>query len=159
VKSVVIFIWGLLVIFLSLGSGDVSASWSTVSTKELQVWMQKADPPLVLDVRGRADYNAGTIVGALNGGVDPKGYLADGRGGRLVLLMRGDYDADVLDAWVRRLIDAGHTVWVLQGGLAAWIKSGGAIETPEHSYTRPGSVPFLIPRGLCEIGEPAQVFE
>lgn len=158
-KSVVIFIWGLLAIFLSLGSGDVSAGWSTVSAKELQVWMQEADPPLILDVRGRADYNAGTIVGALNGGFDPKGYLADGRGGRLVLLMRGDYDADVLDAWVRRLIDAGHAVWVLQGGLAAWIKSGGAIETPEHSYTRPGSVPFLIPRGLCELGEPAQVFE
>jgi thiosulfate/3-mercaptopyruvate sulfurtransferase len=159
VKRIVILIAGLLAFFLLLGSGDVSARWSVVSAKELQVWMQEADPPLVLDVRSRANYNAGTIVGALNGGVDPKGYLADGRGGRLVLLTRSEADAAVIDAWVARLVDAGHVVWVLQGGLAAWSKSGGAIETPVFSYTRPGSVPFLIPRGLCEMGKPAHVFE
>ncbi|MEJ2530099.1 MAG: rhodanese-like domain-containing protein [Gammaproteobacteria bacterium] len=157
-KRIVILIWGFLAFFL-LWAGDVVAAWPVVSARELQVWLQESDPPLVLDVRSRSDYNAGTIVGALNGGVDPKGYLADGRGGRLVLLSQESADVAVIDAWVTRLTDAGHEVWLLQGGLAGWIKSGGAVETPEFSYSRPGSVPFLIPRGLCEMGEPAQVFE
>lgn len=157
-KRIVILIGGLLA-FSLLWTGDVAAAWPVVSARELQVWLQEPDPPLVLDVRSRSDYNAGTIVGALNGGVDPKGYLADGHGGRLVLLSQESADVAVINAWITRLTDAGHEVWLLQGGLAGWIKSGGAIETPEFSYSRPGSVPFLIPRGLCEMGEPAQVFK
>lgn len=156
-KRIVILLGGVLALLVLLG--EVAAVWPVVSASKLQVWLQEDDPPLVLDVRGRADYDAGTIVGALNGGVDPQGYLADGRGGRLVLLTPDQADAAVINAWVARLVDAGHEVWLLQGGLAGWIKSGGAIETPEFSYTRPGSVPFLIPRGLCEMGEPAHVFE
>ncbi len=158
-KRIVILIGGLLVFFLLLGSSDLSAAWPVVSARELQAWLQEADPPLVLDVRSRSDYNAGTIVGAMNGGIDPRGYLADGRGGRLVLLTHESADAAVINAWVVRLSAAGHEVWLLRGGFNEWIKSGGAIERPEFSYTRPGSVPFLIPRGLCEMGEPAQVFE
>lgn len=156
-KRFAILLGGMLALLLLLG--EVSARWPVVSASELQAWLQETDPPLVLDVRGRADYNSGTIVGALNGGVDPLGYLADGRGGRLVLLTPDKTDAAVINAWVVRLVDAGHAVWILQGGLAGWIKSGGAIETPEFSYTRPGSVPFHIPRGLCEMGDPAHVFE
>lgn len=158
-KRIVILIGELLAFVLLLGSGDLSAGWPVVSARELQAWLEEPDPPLILDVRSRVDYNAGTIVGALNAGIDPKGYLADGRGGRLVLLIQHSANAAVINAWVARLTDAGHEVWLLQGGLAGWIKSGGVIETPEFSYTRPGSVPFQIPRGLCEMGEPAHVFE
>ncbi|MCW8980426.1 MAG: rhodanese-like domain-containing protein, partial [Altibacter sp.] len=154
-----IFIGGLLAFFLLLGSGDASANWPVVSAVELQVWLDESDPPLILDVRGRADYHSKTIAGAMNAGVDPNGYLADGRGGRLVLLIRDEVNNENIAAWFSRLVNAGHEVWILQGGLAGWIEAGGATETPEFSYTRPGSVPFLIPRGLCEGGQPAHVFE
>lgn len=147
------------VLFVLLGSGDVSARWPGVSAQQLHAWLDAIDPPLILDVRGRAAYRAGTLAGALDGGVDPRGYLADGNGGRLVLLLPEDVDERVIDAWFTRLSNAGHQVWILEGGLAAWIESGGTIEIPESTYTRPGSVPFLIPRGLCEGGKPSQVFE
>lgn len=158
-KRIAILIGGLLACYLLPAPGDVSARWPVVSAGELQVWLDETDPPLILDVRGRADYHIKTIAGAMNAGIDPKGYLPDGRDGRLVLLMQGGIDNEVIAAWFTRLVNAGHKVWILQGGLAGWIEAGGATETPEFSYTRPGSVPFLIPRGLCEGGEPAHVFE
>ncbi|WP_428605275.1 rhodanese-like domain-containing protein [Sedimenticola sp.] len=142
-----------------LGSGDASARWPNVSAQQLLAWLNDVDPPLILDVRGRADYRAGTIAGALDGGVEPRGYLADGSGGRLVLLLPAWADERLIDAWFARLTDAGHRVWILQGGLPAWIAAGGVTEVPDFSYIRPGSVPFLIPRGLCEGGEPSQIFE
>jgi rhodanese-related sulfurtransferase len=147
------------VLLALLGSGDVSARWPTVSAQQLRAWLDAIDPPLILDVRGRADYRAGTLAGALDGGVDPRGYLADGNGGRLVLVLSEDADERVIDAWFARLANAGHQVWILEGGLAGWIEAGGTTEVPEFSYTRPGSVPFLIPKGLCEAGEPSQVFD
>ncbi|AKH20983.1 rhodanese-like domain-containing protein [Sedimenticola thiotaurini] len=148
-----------LVACLLMGSVALSSQWETVSAQALIAWLDTTEPPLVLDVRGRAAYHAGTIPGALNGGLEPKGYLPDGSGGALVLLTPEGADHVLTTAWVTRLVDAGHQVRVLQGGLAAWLAAGGEMETPEFSYTRPGSVPFLIPRGLCEGGEPAHVFE
>lgn len=158
-KRIIILLGGLLAFFPILGQADGLARWPVVSASELQLWMDSVDPPLILDVRGRAHYHERTIAGAFNGGIDPKGYLSDGGGGRLVLLIQPAADDEIIGAWVTRLVNAGHAVWILQGGLAAWIEVGGATETPESSYTKPGSVPFLIPRGLCEGGVPAHVFE
>lgn len=142
-----------------LGSGDLSARWPSVSAQQLRAWLDAPDAPLILDVRGRVHYREGSLPGALDGGVEPRGYLADGSGGRLVLLLPTDADERVIDAWFTRLSNAGHRVWILEGGLAAWILAGGETEVPDFSYIRPGSVPFLIPRGLCEGGKPSQVFE
>lgn len=152
-------IGGVLAFYLLLGIAEDTQSWPLISAERLRAWLDQSDPPLILDVRGRADYRTKTIAGAMNAGGDPKGYLADGRGGRLVLLMRGEENSEDIAAWFTRLLNAGHDVWILQGGLAGWIEAGGATETPEFSYTQPGRVPFLIPRGLCEGGEPAHVFE
>jgi len=159
VKKSVFVIGVLLVAGLLLGTGTLSSQWQTVTAGQLLAWMDSPEPPLVLDVRGRADYHARTIVGALNGGVDPMGYLPDGEGGKVVLLLPDNAADTVIAAWVSRLENAGHQVSVLQRGLVGWIEAGGNTETPEFSYTRPGSVPFLIPRGLCEGGEPAHIFE
>lgn len=159
-RRVLLLVTDLLVVLLLLGSGDLSAArWPTTSPQQLQEWMDTTDPPLILDVRGRAGYRAETIAGALDGGIDPRGFLPDDGGGRLVLLLPEVVAEQLVDDWFRRLSNAGYQVWILDGGLAGWIDAGGATEIPEFTYTRPGSVPFLIPRGLCEGGEPSQVFD
>ncbi|MCW8907875.1 MAG: hypothetical protein OQL28_11550 [Sedimenticola sp.] len=149
----------LLAVFLLLGSGDLSARWPGVSSGQLRAWLDSADPPLILDVRGRAAYRAGTLAGALDGGIEPGGFLPDGGGGRLVLLLPEAASEQLVEAWFARLSDAGHQVWILEGGIAGWVEAGGSVEMPQSTYTRPGSVPFLIPRGLCEGGSPSQVFD
>lgn len=153
-----LFILLLLAVFLLLGSGDLSARWPGVSPGQLQAWLDTADPPLILDVRGRAAYRAGTLAGALDGGVEPSGFLPDGGGG-LVLLLPDGASEQLVEAWFARLTDAGHQVWILEGGIAGWVEAGGSVEMPQSTYTLPGSVPFLIPRGLCEGGSPSQVFD
>ena len=153
-----LFVLLLLAVFLLLGSGDLSARWPGVSPGQLQAWLDTADPPLILDVRGRAAYRAGTLAGALDGGVEPSGFLPDGGGGLVLLLPEGASE-QLVEAWIARLTDAGHQVWILEGGIAGWVEAGGSVEIPQSTYTRPGSVPFLIPRGLCEGGSPSQVFD
>jgi len=153
-----LFVLLLLAVFLLLGSGDLSARWPGVSPGQLQAWLDTADPPLILDVRGRAAYRAGTLAGALDGGVEPSGFLPDGGGGLVLLLPEGASE-QLVEAWFARLTDAGHQVWILEGGIAGWVEAGGSVEIPQSTYTRPGSVPFLIPRGLCEGGSPSQVFD
>ena len=153
-----LFVLLLLAVFLLLGSGDLSACWPGVSPGQLQAWLDTADPPLILDVRGRAAYRAGTLAGALDGGVEPSGFLPDGGGGLVLLLPEGASE-QLVEVWFARLTDAGHQVWILEGGIAGWVEAGGSVEIPQSTYTRPGSVPFLIPRGLCEGGSPSQVFD
>jgi 3-mercaptopyruvate sulfurtransferase SseA len=77
----------------------------------------------------------------------------------VVLLVGEKADSSTLAAWTKRLADAGHPVWVLAGGLAAWRAAGGSVEIPDTHYSQPGRTPFLIPKGLCEGNAPAQVFE
>jgi len=158
VKPPFILLAVLLAVFLLLGSGDLSARWASVNPGQLQAWLDTADPPLILDVRGRAAYRAGTLAGALDGGVEPSGFLPDG-GGELVLLLPEGASEQLVEAWFARLTDAGHQVWILEGGIAGWAEAGGHVEIPQSTYIRPGSVPFLIPRGLCEGGSPSQVFD
>ena len=128
-----------------------------VSAEELMRWLDQAEPPLLLDIRGREAYLSGTLPGALDAGSNPAGYLPDNRGGEVVLIT-GVPPPRNLAGWTRRLERVGHRVHVLAGGLAAWRAAGGEVVDPEESFTRPGSVPFVIPRGLCEMNEPAQVY-
>lgn len=130
-----------------------------IGADQLRAWQDAPDPPLLLDVRGRQAYLSGSLPGALNAGSDPLGYLPDHSGEPVVLLMPAEPNPLLVESWTTRLTDAGHQVWLLSGGMAAWIDAGGQVEIPETAYTRPGRVPFLIPKGLCEGGEPAQVFE
>lgn len=132
---------------------------NTIDAQQLMTWMASPDPPQMLDVRGRQAYRTGTLPGAFNAGLDPLGYLPDHNEDPVVLLAPEDIDSGQLAAWQSRLHNMGHPVWLLMGGMAAWIAAGGSIEQPNTHYTKPGRVPFLIPRGLCEGGEPAQVFE
>ncbi len=137
----------------------VAATWTMIDAPELQRWLRQIDPPLLLDIRGGEVYSAGTMPEALNTGKDPKGFLADGRGGRVVLITSQPIDDGLLSAWVKRLKDARHEVFVLKGGMPAWEESGGAVIIPQQIYVKPGTVPFVIPKGLCEGDEPAQEYE
>jgi rhodanese-related sulfurtransferase len=147
-------------LLLLLSAGALQAvQGERIGVPELARRLQASvDPPLVLDVRGRAAYLAGTIPGALDAGTEPAGFLPDGRGGAVVLVMSYPPDPERLAGWVRRLANAGHVVRLLEGGLPAWRRAGLAVETAHESFVRPGTVPFVIPRGLCEQNEPAQVF-
>lgn len=150
---------GILVGLLAVQASAGPPTLHTIDAQRLMVWLDSPDPPLVLDIRGREAYLTGTLSGAFDAGTDPKGYLPDHGGDPVVLLVADTLDPERLAAWIARLADAGHPVWLLTGGLAGWAKAGGTIEQPDAAYTQPGRVPFLIPRGLCEGGEPAQVFE
>lgn len=121
--------------------------------------MEASTPPLVLDVRGRSVYRTATVAGATDAGIDPLGYLPDDSKDPVVLIIPVDADNEFIGAWYKRLANAGHEVWILEGGLAAWVVAGGQIENHDTTYTLPGSVPFIVPKGLCEGGKPAQIFE
>jgi thiosulfate/3-mercaptopyruvate sulfurtransferase len=130
-----------------------------ITAQQLLGWLAEPDPPLILDLRGRQRYRSGTLPGAFDAGTDPKGYLPDHSGDPVVLLTARQPDPRWLGSWVARLANAGHPVRLLSGGLEAWSAAGGEVEIPHTGYAQPGRVPFLIPKGLCEGGEPVQVFE
>ena len=130
-----------------------------IRAQQLMVWMDAPDPPLILDVRGHQAYLEGTLPGAFDAGRDPLGYLPDGSGHPVVLLPPEVFDTARREAWTARLTDTGHPVWLLTGGITAWIEHRGAVEQPDVTYTQPGRVPFMVPKGMCEGGDPAQVFE
>lgn len=152
---------GVFAIFVILAHPTIlwSQEPTPISADKLLSWLHGNDPPLVLDIRGHQAYRSGTLPGAFDAGTDPMGYLPDHSGDPLVLLSAERADALLLQSWMARLVDAGHTVWLLTGGLTAWIKAGGFVEIPQANYARPGRRPFLIPKGLCEGNEPAQVFK
>ncbi len=149
----------LLLILLAVPVSAAQPTLQAIDVQRLVAWLDTPDPPQVLDVRGREAYLAGTLPGAFDAGTDPNGYLPDHSGDPVVLLAPDRLDPGRLASWMARLADTGHPVWLLRGGMTAWVEGGGAVERPDASYAQPGRVPFLIPRGLCEGGEPAQVFE
>jgi hypothetical protein len=61
--------------------------------------------------------------------------------------------------WDQRLVGFGYRVRALDGGLAAWRAAGLTVVRPEAGFARPGTVPFVIPRGLCEMNTPADRFD
>ncbi|MEA3276016.1 MAG: rhodanese-like domain-containing protein [Pseudomonadota bacterium] len=127
-----------------------------IAATELAEWLDRADAPLILDVRGRGAYREGTIADALDAGQDPAGFLPDSRGGDVVLVLPEGASAK---SWRARLADYGYRVQVLAGGMPGWRAAGLPEERPEVSYTRPGTVPFVIPKGLCELNEPSHTFD
>lgn len=146
-----------MLMLLSLQTAVVRAGEiRSIEPVTLVAWLEQKDPPLILDIRGRSAYLEGTLSGALDAGTDPAGFLPDGRGGDVVLLPASNQD---LEPWQARLADYGYQVYVLGGEVADWHAAGLLVESPEASFVRPGTVPFVIPRGICELNEPAEVFD
>jgi rhodanese-related sulfurtransferase len=146
----------LALLALALAAPTGGQPTSTLDPKALSAWLVQDAPPLLLDTRGRAAYLAGTILGALDAGTDPAGYLPDSRGGNVVLILESGADPA---SWTARLAAFGYQAQILAGGLPAWRAAGLPVVNPEASFARPGSHPFVIPRGLCEMNTPADRFD
>ena len=144
----------LLALVLAVPTGG--QPMPTLGPEALSAWLVRDAPPLLLDTRGRAVYLAGTLPGALDAGTDPAGYLPDSRGGDAVLILEPGTDPA---PWITRLAAFGYQTQILAGGLSAWRAAGLPVVSPEASFARPGSHPFVIPRGLCEMNTPADRFD
>ena len=138
---------------------SAAAQWSSITANRLLSWLESSSPPLVMDVRGRSAYLTSTVPGAIDAGKDPLGFLPDDSKCPVVLIIPVDADAGFVETWFKRLANAGHEVWILEGGLAAWVAAGGPTEKPEGTYSLPGRVPFIVPKGVCETKKPALIFE
>jgi len=146
-------------VLASSAAGAAPDAATGISAAQLTELLEAGgDVPLVLDVRGLEAHREGTIPGALHVGMDPAAYLPTVSERIVVLVLPEPYTAAYLGAWVRRLGNAGYLVRRLEGGMPAWRAAGLPVSTPEHVYSRPGTVPFVVPRGLCEMEEPAQEF-
>ncbi|VAW19049.1 hypothetical protein MNBD_ALPHA12-1948 [hydrothermal vent metagenome] len=118
---------------------------------------------LLLDMRPRASFFAGTIAGAINIG-QLQEILADEAAHHdvankpvIIVTANGMLD-DNMKQWVARLCSKDVTTWILQGGILAWREQGFTLENPMDRLTVPGTIPFVIPRGLCEMNAPAQKY-
>jgi rhodanese-related sulfurtransferase len=149
----------LLLAFLLLSAvgGEPPA---TVTPAELSAWLEaRPADVVVLDIRGSPAYRRGTIEGAMDVGSDPAKAVTDGRRGIVVLLAEEPSDLALVVRWTDKLRRAGHTVRVLAGGLPAWQAAGLPVVEPTRGLVRPGTVPFVIPRGLCESRDPVQEYK
>lgn len=75
-----------------------------------------------------------------------------------VLIIDATSPAAEVAAAVARLAGAGCALRRLEGEAAQWIAAGLAAPALPHPAPRPGEVPFIIPRGLCEARDPVQSF-
>ena len=130
-----------------------------ISAETLKRWQDSGRAMMILDVRGREAYQQATLSGAINGGKDPAGFLPGSSRDPVILIIPEKVDISFILSWVKRLQSTQQDVRVLTGGIKEWIAQGGAVVQPKNIYTKPGTVPFLIPKGLCEGSEPAQSFK
>lgn len=139
-----------------------------VSTAALRALLDAGEPLTVLDVRyrlgapGRSEHLAGHVPGARYVDLDTDLAAAPGEGGRHPLPdpeafaaamrrlgVRRDVPVVVYDDWAAHaagrawwlLEDHGHPdVRALDGGWAAWVADGGAVETGEPAPAEPGDL-------------------
>lgn len=114
-----------------------------VDPQQARALMQQGDHLHTVDLRPRRDFLQGTLPGAVH--LDWE---------QLVRLVP-EPEAELLLIGVPAAADMAELrhyrrVYVLQGGIAAWREAGFALVKPRE--TKPA---FVIPRGLCEMNEPA----
>jgi len=115
--------------------------------------------PNVLTVELRSDAAIGTAMFPL--AQSPEAIALDGIGieNLVVLIIDETSAAEEVAAAAARFSTAGCDVRRLSGNAAGWIAAGLAGPAAPRQSVRPGDVRFVIPRGLCEAGEPVQIFE
>lgn len=118
----------------------------------------RTDPGmLIIELRGEDAAHATMIDGAMR--------PADIRDDEIpnpclaVLVTGSDTEVAVIAATAARFRAAGCAPRRLAGDADAWLAAGLTAPARPKGQRRPGEVPFIIPRGLCDRKEPAQVFE
>lgn len=154
-------LWPLLLLILYVVSSLLYATddWPEIDAQTLKSWLRDGVELEIIDVRSKYEFQSGTLPGAVNAGADPMGYLPAAHTDPVILIKPASMHPTVVMQWVSRLQNVGNQVRVLSGGIDAWVASGEKLEEPDSYYPRPGTVPFLIPKGLCETGEPARVYQ
>ncbi len=151
--------WIFVVPLMGQASAQVkSAKWQDISPQVLAEKLRQDQPLLLLDIRDRTHYEITSLPGAVFAGSDPRGYLPNAKGGEVVLVTTSPPQQQQLQQWSARLIDFHFQVFVLKGGIQLWQQQGRPVMHRLQSYVIPGTVPFVIPRGLCESNKPAQEF-
>lgn len=151
----------VLVLALGLWGGAVAAGDEPprLSIEAAATALTSPSPPLLLDVRGRSEAASASIPRAINAGSDPSAFRPDGKDKAVILIVPWPAEPSFVTAWRDRLDAFGYQVSILDGGFPAWKDAKLPIEEGAEPLIRPGSLPFTIPRGLCESNTPAQVFE
>lgn len=152
-------LWIGLLLGVLYSSYLLAQGYAEISAAELLSWQKSGKSMMLLDVRGRDAYAKATLAGAINGGLDPKGFLPGSNQDPVVLIIAKSAGNDFTRSWVDRLKNAHLDVYVFSAGIKEWVEQGGEVFAAETFYSKPGTVPFRIPKGLCEEGEPAQRFE
>jgi thiosulfate/3-mercaptopyruvate sulfurtransferase len=157
-------IGGLLVLAIAAIAPNLGRAVEQCGTQQVsptalsQTLMDGKDANLLLiDTRSRRDFLVGTLPTAITVGKLQDiiaGSHEDRQDAYVVILTKdGGLDDTTLDL-VERLCAEGVETWLLQGGINGWLAAGIGLEKPEDRLTVPGNVPFVIPRGLCEMNEP-----
>jgi hypothetical protein len=115
----------------------------------------RSDPRvLFVELRGDAAVAAATVEGAMRPDeIQPNEISAQCI---TVFIADAETGAETLAAAAKRFRAAGCELRRLAGDAEAW--RVGGLARPK-GQRRPGEVPFVVPRGLCEGEQPAQVFE
>jgi len=115
--------------------------------------------PNVLTVELRADAAIGAAMFPL--AQSPEAIAQDdiGTDCLAVLIIDDTSAAEEVAAADARFSAARCELRRLSGDATSWIAAGLAGPAARRQSVRPGDVRFVIPRGLCEAGEPVQVFE
>jgi thiosulfate/3-mercaptopyruvate sulfurtransferase len=116
---------------------------------------------LLFDTRSRQSFLTGTIPGAVGAGILQEridGTHEDRQGTLFVIVTEEGLADSALQDWIKRLCDRKIDTYVLDGGIKGWRAQGFELEDPAQRLTLPGTVPFVIPRGLCEMNEPVQEY-
>lgn len=119
---------------------------------------ERTDPGmLIIELRGDDAVHATMIDGAMR----PADIRDDEIPDPCIAVLVADSDTEVvaITVAVARFRAAGCAPRRLAGDADAWRAAGLTAPARPKGLRRPGEVPFIIPRGLCEGKEPAQVFE
>jgi hypothetical protein len=119
---------------------------------------ERTDPGmLIIELRGDDAVHATMIDGAMRSADIRDDEIPDPC--TVVLVTDSGTEVAAIATAVVRFRAAGCAPRRLAGDADAWRAAGLTAPAQPRGQRRPGEVPFIVPRGLCEGKEPAQVFE
>jgi len=132
-------------------SGDLLKN-NLVSAEELMLEKTKTASLIVVDVRSESDYEVAHIPGSLALPLRAISTLKNKKDQRIVLIDQGNTSRNVLEEIVRLKSEGFRQVQLLDGGMAAWKKVGGAVMGSDLSNVQWG---LLDPQEVFVSSDPS----